>query len=554
MFSAPLEYDESYFIGNRTDASLLDWISSKGVSYNCYVQCTSGLQEKDYYNGKIDKVRVIVNAIQAPLSFSFFYWTLLVFILHKFNFRKPVMKIILGHFIVRCTGDIFDELGGLFSLYYCMKKGENGDTYCECSANTLNPMRWYLCRYFGTLFWYIGEIIADWYPLLRTRAVVKTKSIYIVYATCALFNLSKLVLIILHWNLDPRDLYDLKTGVFLKNKIDDFYQIYWIVQLIIIYASVIYEFTVYLVLKSSVFKKGKYDYGFLKKFKSLSEYRILIASFLSFSFLPLVSVAIILKFYWIIEKKLDLEFEFEKLRKAIANIQYYMIFIDQILLITSNYESILANNNILDYKGYIKGGSLNNNVSNATNIDGHLKDISHKGTFTYGVSNSSKHTSYIQRNASTSEKYNINNNIYINNNNNNSNNNRLNSLEKYNDIIYNNNNSFINRNTSEKYNISQIPYNNNNSNNNNNYNNNNNNNNSIKNNNNALWKSLIGEESFGMNTNMNEIDDNNHQYNYTANIINDDNNNSNNYRRKKYMSTSNKYFALLSDENMKNKK
>jgi len=57
-----------------------------------------------------------------------------------------------------------------------------------------------------------------------------------------------------------------------------------------------------------------------------------------------------------------------------------------------------------------------------------------------------------------------------------------------------------------------------------------------------------------MNTNMNEIDDNNHQYNYTANIINDDNNNSNNYRRKKYMSTSDKYFALLSDENMKNKK
>ncbi|ORX57677.1 hypothetical protein BCR36DRAFT_215479, partial [Piromyces finnis] len=348
---------------NNTNPSFKDWMSSKGVSYECYVDCMGQLSEIEYYNRVIQKFRVIVTAIQAPLNFLFFYWTLLVFMLHKFNFKKPVMKLLLGHFVLRCLGNIFDELGGLFPTYYSYQPDGGNNYRCECGSNTLNPLRWILSRYIGTFCWYMGEIIGDWYPLLRTKAVVKNKSIWIVYITCAIFNMTKIILIVFHWSMDPTKLYDLQTGRFKKKIINDFYTNYWILQLVIIYATVLYELSVYFVLKKNIFKVTKYDNGFFKKFKSLSEYRILVSAVVAFIFLPIASIALFLKIYFIKVKNKNLEFEFETLRQSIANLQYYMIFIDQILLITSNYESILANFNIFNCFNSNTGSSNNINSS-----------------------------------------------------------------------------------------------------------------------------------------------------------------------------------------------
>ncbi|KAL6594771.1 hypothetical protein U3516DRAFT_608376 [Neocallimastix sp. 'constans'] len=390
-------YTKKDFIGNITNPSLSQWWFSKGVSYNCYLECMSRLTDESYYNGQINKVRVIVNSIQAPLNFTFFYWTLLLFILHKFNFKKPVMKIVLGHLIIRCTGDICEEIGGLFTRYYCMKKDPSGNVYCECTESVVHPAKWVITRYFGTLFWYTGEIIADWYPLIRTRAVVKNKSIYIVYITCALFNFSKIVLIYLHWSLNPISMYDLRTGIFNNKVMDSFYRKYWLVQLIIIHASVLYELSVYIVLKKNFFKVSQYDYGFLKKFKSLSEYRILIASIFTYTFLPVASIAIIVKFYFLKQKQMDLEFQFEKLRQSIANFQYYMIFIDQILLITSNYESILSSFNIFNYNSNNSNESYNhsnNNNSNITTIEGNFKESIRGNALNINWSNNSNNNNF----------------------------------------------------------------------------------------------------------------------------------------------------------------
>jgi len=94
-------YTEKDFIGNISNPTFLQWMKSKGTSYQCYLECMEGYSDISYYNRKIEQVRVVVNAIQAPLNFLFFYWTLIVFILHKFNFQKPVMKLLLGHLILR---------------------------------------------------------------------------------------------------------------------------------------------------------------------------------------------------------------------------------------------------------------------------------------------------------------------------------------------------------------------------------------------------------------------------------------------------------------------
>ncbi|ORX42608.1 hypothetical protein BCR36DRAFT_156388 [Piromyces finnis] len=208
------------------------------------------------------------------------------------------------------------------------------------SSPERHPLRWVLTRQLGNFLWYLGEIVADWYPLLRTKAVVKEKHlIRWVFISCGIYNLSKIILIGIHFKVTPSQLYNEK-GEYDKDRMDMFYFVYWVVQLIIIYTSALYDLFVYLVLKKSVFTNSRTDIGFFKKFKTISEYRILLSAIISALFLPIVSVTIIIKFIYYIKYNFhDLDFSFDEVRKIISNVQYYMIFIDQILLFQSKQET-----------------------------------------------------------------------------------------------------------------------------------------------------------------------------------------------------------------------
>ena len=96
-----MEAQRKYFIEDRSKASIFQWLTSKGTNYTCYVNYINSLDKEGELNNEIDVIRTIIYALHKPLQFTFFYWTLLIFILHKFNFKKPVMKIILVHFILR---------------------------------------------------------------------------------------------------------------------------------------------------------------------------------------------------------------------------------------------------------------------------------------------------------------------------------------------------------------------------------------------------------------------------------------------------------------------
>eukprot|EP00833_Pecoramyces_ruminatium_P002971 jgi/Orpsp1_1/1177003/evm.model.c7180000059787.1 len=91
--------DKSRFIENGANASYFQWLYSRGTNYTCYENYVNGLSEQDIINRKIENTRIIVYALQRPITIIFFYWTMLVFILHKFNFRKPIMKLILFHYV-----------------------------------------------------------------------------------------------------------------------------------------------------------------------------------------------------------------------------------------------------------------------------------------------------------------------------------------------------------------------------------------------------------------------------------------------------------------------
>jgi len=91
----------SRFIENGREAGVTEWIFSMGTNFSCFVEYYDGLGKQEQLDNTISVVRTIIYAMTQPFQSSFFYWTLLLLILHKFNFKKPVMKLILAHFVLR---------------------------------------------------------------------------------------------------------------------------------------------------------------------------------------------------------------------------------------------------------------------------------------------------------------------------------------------------------------------------------------------------------------------------------------------------------------------
>ncbi|KAG4088295.1 hypothetical protein H8356DRAFT_1725098 [Neocallimastix lanati (nom. inval.)] len=336
--------DEQYFIENPAEASFTDWLRSKGTNYTCYIEYINAVGDAADITEKLNIFQTIIYIIHTPFKFTFFYWTIVVFILHKFNFKKTVMKIISLHFILRSIGDILNQVGNLMDTYY--SNTEDG----LCSNIVFNPekhpLRWFVTRQIASIFWYSGEIFADWYPLIRTKAISHNfKYIKYVYITCLFYNLSKIALIFLNFKLSPSELYD-SRGIYDNDKVNHFYDIFWIFQLIKYHAAFIYEITVYIVMKKIIKKLDidKSDIGFLKKFKNLSEYRMLLFALFSLCFLPFITFSVILKYYLFIDDGFRImDFSLEEVRVSYTNIQYYMVFIDQIFIFISKYETIPIN-------------------------------------------------------------------------------------------------------------------------------------------------------------------------------------------------------------------
>jgi len=364
---APYESQRKYFLTNlgQEDYSILDWLSSKGTSFECYVDYMNRQNAEYGLNQKINNVRVILLALTMPFSkMYFFFWTVTIFFLHKFKFKKPVMKIILFHFLLRAIGDILDKLGDLFTNYYALSYNEKTGVYScynKVDKNEYHPLKFFITRQVATVFWYTGEMVGDWYLLLRTKAVVKNKKkIMPVYITCIIFNLTKIILILHHIFLYSLKKTYTNEGFYNQEERNIFYDRHWIIQFVIMIGALLYDLTVYLVLKKYVFKVTESHFGFFKKFKAISEYRIFFTAGVSLCFVPIAAATLVFKFiYNAQEQYKDVEFDFEDLRLFVASIQYFMMFIDQILLCiskeetSSNKESYInKSNKEMNYKNY----------------------------------------------------------------------------------------------------------------------------------------------------------------------------------------------------------
>ncbi|ORX83236.1 hypothetical protein BCR32DRAFT_292134 [Anaeromyces robustus] len=328
--------EQKYFIKS---GSLVQWLFSKGTDFDCYVRFVNDVYEDKLYkvniiNDKIDQLRIIFYAILKPFQSQFFYWTLLLLIMYKFNTRRPVMKLVLYHYIFRVIGDIIEQLGNLMPYYHRLDK--DGSCLHTLDFTEQHPFKWFLTRQINSFFWYTGEIIGDWYPLLRTKSVTKNRrSLRLLYGSCILYNITKLIVPLSQLYVSPTKLYI--NGVYNNDYVNGYYNFYWCLQSLIILASVFYESIVYFTLKKELFDKTNSDYGFLKKFRTMSEFRIVVSAVVLIIAFPLLFLSSCLKviFYYHDDLKY-LNYSLEDFRLVITNVQYMIIFIDQILLNTKS--------------------------------------------------------------------------------------------------------------------------------------------------------------------------------------------------------------------------
>jgi len=337
---------------DRANAGVLDWLLSMGTNFTCYNQTIMESTDMELFNIKINKIKTILYMIQTPFLSKFFFWVMIIFALHKFNFKKSIMKIIGFHYVFHVIGDMLYRSEGLMNSYYASSGG-------KCDLNG-SPLKWFMKGELSMVFWYTAEIIGDWYPLLRTKAVVQNeKIIWLVYFTCGLFNLSKVAKVVLYCSRDIRTMYN-KEGVYDKNKEGYLYKVGDIIELVIYTTAVLYDIAVYIVLKKCIFSKSNYvNFGFLKKFKNLSEYRILLSSLISLFFLPFLFAAQAVRFHYIYKYSgaTGLNFTSEDARVFVTHIQYFMMYIDQIFLTCFKNESSVSSSNNNSGSNVYKGST-----------------------------------------------------------------------------------------------------------------------------------------------------------------------------------------------------
>jgi hypothetical protein len=126
---------------------------------------------------------------------EFFPWILLIFILNKKNWKRPVIIILILHWLFRSVGDSLREIMELLPVPKDVKT-------LWPNTNT----RWIVGNAIAHVFWLGGEMVGDWYFYIRTKAVTKSKiKINIVYICCIVYNIGKFIGIVRYFVYLPID-------------------------------------------------------------------------------------------------------------------------------------------------------------------------------------------------------------------------------------------------------------------------------------------------------------------------------------------------------------
>ncbi|OUM69221.1 hypothetical protein PIROE2DRAFT_2927 [Piromyces sp. E2] len=274
------------------------------------------------YN-KLDILQYIINGY---ILNNFFQWVLLILILNKGRLKRPVIFILVAHWFLKGTGITIRN-----SIFFIPE--EEGKSW------PYNTKNWYILS-ISQAFYICGEIVGDWYPLLRTKAVTSNKNGFRkVYSSCIVFNMTKIMLI-LRYFIFP---FDQKSSENDNRKINSHLFgiiVYYCLYTVMYLTSFVYDFTVILTLRKKVFKRknGTADKNsFLDKFKKISEYRIFITMAGSLIIIPFLVILFFIRkencltLNSVCENE-PLNYVINSFSYLIRDINYNIMYIDQILL------------------------------------------------------------------------------------------------------------------------------------------------------------------------------------------------------------------------------
>eukprot|EP00833_Pecoramyces_ruminatium_P007193 jgi/Orpsp1_1/1181225/evm.model.c7180000076357.1 len=310
-----------------------------------------------------NKVEQWTESVIYMLTSPYFGLLLLTILLsyNNNNWKKPIYKIMILHWIIRAIGNGFKSAGTL--VYY-------RDDAHKYSANSIgmikksrfvyrdtereilySPNHWKFAQGFGSSLNYVGQIVGDWYLYIRTRTIVDAKRKMIIPLILVIsFNIAKAYQIYLFFGIKNEYISYSHGGVDMEDLVS-FKAEWWKINIVIFLLSFLYELSILYVLKKNVFteysKILENDNSFLSRFKKVSLYRLYITTSIS------VVALIILSIFVIGTRKVNnnpLYIEayngepvgLDSLQDYAININYYMIYLDQILL--KNY----TNNSILE--------------------------------------------------------------------------------------------------------------------------------------------------------------------------------------------------------------
>eukprot|EP00833_Pecoramyces_ruminatium_P002294 jgi/Orpsp1_1/1176326/evm.model.c7180000057203.1 len=315
----------------------------------------------NYCEFEENKFDIYQKLIEVYILNPFFPWLFLILILNRKKWKRPIIFILIFYWFFKSTSDLLTKI--LDSIYteFC---------HFEYLLWPYNVHYWKLgC--ISNIFLKVSEIIGDWYILMRTKAVIRnSRKILLLYITCFLFNLTKLGDIFYRFYLYPNvhksfiDFREQSPLEYQNGNIQKLYdllnnfqdsasnlQIKLVMTLgIIQIASFFYDVSAIYCLRKHLFLKIKETdkKSFIEKFKQMSEFRIIISLIASIIFIPFIiyMIFIIIKLrkneYRVGASdgdddnlKIILNNEFNQVdnfRQVVVNINYTLMFIDQILL------------------------------------------------------------------------------------------------------------------------------------------------------------------------------------------------------------------------------
>jgi len=315
--------------------------------------------------GIIDTIVKIGEIITQPITDKFFYWAMLTFILHHKDWKYANFNIAILMWVVHSTALMYPKIISFIT-------SRNADFF-KGNTNYI----WKFQDITQYIFYYISEIIGDWYIFFIILKKVPFQKYCVAGILCLISNGIKLIICI-HLFRSPDNCPKSSDQVQgpMTDQTEQFncfeeaevWRQYQKFECLNILFTVLYYGACFIILKST---KNEFDnqskfnpssFTVVKKFRRDSGYRMMFSSLCA-----LVSSVFGIPF--IIDTfKHNFDFRLEVTREAIMSLTYYMVYIDQILkseqsggqAFRSTSNDISSNGGNTGKTGFSSKGALDN--------------------------------------------------------------------------------------------------------------------------------------------------------------------------------------------------